>query len=95
MRKPRVPIVEIPPTTLKKFATGSGNADKPKMLAEAIRRLAYGGSSLDEADALWLLQMGLHYYGGEGKIELPAKNYEAMAAITWPDPPYVGPDLDF
>lgn len=45
---------DVPPATLKKWATGKGNADKGLMLATAIRRYGYEGSSHDEADALHL-----------------------------------------
>jgi hypothetical protein len=46
----------LPPASLKKFATGKGNAKKPDMLAAARVRLGYGGADDNEADALWLLQ---------------------------------------
>ena len=42
--------------TLKKYATGKGNAKKPDMLAAARTKLGYAGSDDNEADALWLLQ---------------------------------------
>ena len=41
--------------TLKKFATGRGNAKKPEMVAAARSRLGYRGDDDDEADARWLL----------------------------------------
>lgn len=49
-----MPYIEVPPSTVKKYATGSGAAKKEQMLAEAIRRLGYQGSSHDVADALWI-----------------------------------------
>lgn len=49
-----VPVLDVPPSTLKKFATGKGNASKELVLTEAVRRLGYEGSSTDEADAQWL-----------------------------------------
>lgn len=48
------PIIDVPPTKIKKFATGKGNANKHLVLTEAVRRLDYQGHSDDEADALWL-----------------------------------------
>lgn len=42
--------------TLKKFATGKGNAKKPAMIEAARKKLGYQGKSDDEADALWLLE---------------------------------------
>lgn len=44
----------VSPSTLKKAATGKGNADKGAMLAAAIRKRAYEGSDHNEADAIHL-----------------------------------------
>lgn len=65
-----VPI-HLPPTALKKYATGKGNSDKKAML-EAIREVApkvhehlltYPASKgrYDLADAFWLAHYGTHY----------------------------------
>jgi len=53
-----IAFVDVAPATLKKYATGKGNAPKELVLAEAIRRLGYTGSSHDEADAIWLRAIG-------------------------------------
>jgi len=42
--------------TLKKFATGKGNADKEAMLEAARQRFKPDLASDDEADALWILE---------------------------------------
>ena len=41
--------------TLKKWATGKGNAQKPAMIAEAERRYGLEGLTHDQADALLIL----------------------------------------
>ncbi len=51
-------IVMVPPATLKKYATGKGNADKLAMVMAAYKRLGYDGSDHNEADALWLRAIG-------------------------------------
>ena len=51
-----VPYTEVPPSSLKKWATGKGNADKDTMLETAIRKYAFEGHGNDEADA-WLLYL--------------------------------------
>ena len=58
-------------SVLKKYATGKGNASKPLVLTEAVRRLGYTGSSFDEADALWLADMGARLAGYQ-RPALPA-----------------------
>lgn len=77
-----VPWVEVPPSSLKLYATGKGNAGKEEVLAAAIRRLSYGGHSNDEADALWLLMMaGAHY--GQGATNEHGRR--ALAKVEWPN----------
>ena len=51
-----VPWLLVPPSVLKKWATGKGNADKDTMLETAIRKYAFEGHGNDEADA-WLLYL--------------------------------------
>lgn len=63
--KAGVPVVEVPPSCLKKFAHGKGDASKEAVLVAAVRRLGYEGASNDEADARWLLTMALHFEGIE------------------------------
>jgi Holliday junction resolvasome RuvABC endonuclease subunit len=77
------PFVDVPPASLKKYATGKGNAKKELMLVEAVKRLGYDGSSNDEADALWLRAMALDAYG-EPVVQMPQVNREATGAVVWP-----------
>jgi crossover junction endodeoxyribonuclease RuvC len=75
------PYIEIAPSSMKKFATGKGNASKPEVLVEAVRKLGYRGASTDEADALWLLEMARAHYE---KRTLTVKQVEALDKIDWP-----------
>lgn len=54
----RIPFVDIAPSTLKKYATGKGNAKKELMLAYALEAGAHATND-DEADAYWLRTLGL------------------------------------
>jgi Holliday junction resolvasome RuvABC endonuclease subunit len=79
-----VPYVDVKASSVKKYATGKGNAPKEGMLAAAIRRLDYQGQSFDEVDALWLRAMALDHYG-EPLVEMPGLNRSALAAVPWPE----------
>lgn len=78
-----VPFAEVPPSTLKKFACGKGNANKNEMLLAAAQRLGYSGSSNDGADALWLRAAGLDAYGLP-EVDLPKAQRDALAKVDWP-----------
>lgn len=79
------PFVEVAPGTLKKYATGRGNAGKEEVLAAAIRRLDYQGHDDNEADALWLREMALDYYSGGATSRVPKAHRLALGAVEWPE----------
>lgn len=81
-----IPYVEVAPGSLKKYATGKGNAGKELVLVEAVKRLDYAGSDNNEADALWLRMMALDHYapGDSYVVRMPAANREALTKIVWP-----------
>ena len=80
----KIPVVMIPPASVKKYASGNGNAAKSLMLVEAVKRLGYEGSSDDEADALWLRQMALARYAPEMAVEVPKSHLSKMDNVSWP-----------
>jgi len=65
-----VPYQGIPVGTIKKRATGKGNASKHSMVRAAHHEWMIDGFegliSEDEADAMWVLQCGLDELGYEG-----------------------------
>lgn len=70
-----IPYVTITPATLKKFASGKGNAQKPQMRAAW---LSYSGDDVaddNKVDAAWLRVIGLHLAG-----QLPA-NHEHWSCV--------------
>lgn len=75
--------VAIVPTSLKKYATGKGNAGKAEVCAAAIRRLGYAGHDDNEADALWLRAMAMDHYG-RPVVEMPAANRQSLVKVPWP-----------
>lgn len=78
-------VAEVPPSTLKRFATGKGNASKDEVLAAVVRRYIDVCSPADnnEADALVCADMGAHYLG-RGLVELPKALAEAVDKVRWP-----------
>lgn len=62
-----IPYSGVPVGTIKKFATGKGNANK-KMMIEAAIQLGYSPADDNEADAIHLLRYVL-----DGKLKLNFK----------------------
>lgn len=80
----RIPYADVPPAVLKRYASGQGNATKGAMLAAAIRRLGYDGSSHDEADALWLRALA-HDACGDPIVAVPESHRSALSSVAWPE----------
>jgi Holliday junction resolvasome RuvABC endonuclease subunit len=92
----RQPYVLVITSTLKKYATGRGDADKQAMLLAAERWFPTAQIADDnEADALWLAHAG-YDWAGQPAVRLPAAQRGAIRAtvrkkgvtrpvIDWPD----------
>ena len=79
-----VPVVEVPPATLKKFATGRGNADKTAMVVAARERFGLTGTTNDnECDAFLLWAMARHHYG-DPVASVPKAQADALRKVAWP-----------
>lgn len=76
-------FVEVPPATLKKAATGRGNAQKPDLRAELIKRAGLDLADDNECDAWWLRYTALHHYG-HAPFEVPQNHRDAIEKIDWP-----------
>lgn len=77
-----VPYVVVPPASLKRHATGNGNADKARMMQRAYE---LGGSPAwnnDECDA-WLLRRMLRQAYHLEPMVLDHE-IDAIAALSWP-----------
>ena len=74
-------------STLKMFATGKGTSKKEVVFAEARQRLGYEGTSMDEADALWLMHLGLAHLriraGLDLTVKLPVLHTRALNGVRW------------
>jgi Holliday junction resolvasome RuvABC endonuclease subunit len=81
-----IPIANVAPQTLKKYATGRGDADKRAMLA-AARNECGAAIPIDDdnqADAFWLMVMGVHHYGLAGGSILERVTRASLDRVDWP-----------
>jgi len=80
-----IDVVEVAPNTLKKYATGKGNASKDAVLVAMVRRFPnLDFDSNDLADALALASMGARHLARPVGVEPSKLALTAMAAPTWP-----------
>lgn len=56
-------VIEVPPTSLKKFVCGTGNAKKELMIGHVCKRWGHLFETSDEADAFSLAMLGERYVG--------------------------------
>lgn len=75
-----VPYVEAPPSLVKKFATGNGNADKAAVTAAAVAAGA-APANADQADAFWLRQLALAAAGAPHDDDQEL----LVARLDWPE----------
>lgn len=74
----------VTPATLKKFATGKGNADKTAMAIAALKRGGREFADDNQCDAFWLWVAGMTHLGAP-PFDLPAAQVEALEKVEWPD----------
>jgi crossover junction endodeoxyribonuclease RuvC len=58
-----IQFVVVPPSTLKKFTTGSGAAKKEQMMLEVFKRFDVSAADNNQADATALAFLGATYLG--------------------------------
>lgn len=80
-----LPVVEIPPACLKRYATGRGNASKDDVLQAGVMRSGHTFVDNNACDAWWLWCMAMEHYcpGDAGVPKMPAANREALGKINW------------
>lgn len=80
-----IPYALVPPATLKRYATGRGNATKSDMRMALYQRTGADLRDDNQVDAAWLRYMGLDALG-HPIVALPKQQRDAMNAkgITWP-----------
>jgi crossover junction endodeoxyribonuclease RuvC len=78
-----IPMAIAPPSSLKKLATGVGNADKDRMMLATARRFEWFDGDNNAADALWAATAG-YAQGGRSLVSLPESHLTALSGIEWP-----------
>lgn len=77
------PVLVVAPATLKKYATGKGNAGKDQVLLAASRRFDWFAGGNDEADALFLAAIAAHLAGAP-IVQMPALHTTDLASkVSW------------
>lgn len=90
LRTHGIPVAVIPPSSLKKYATGRGVGDKDDVLLAVARRFDWFAGKNDEADALVLAAMAADHLG-QPMADMPATHRAALERVEWPDLPAVEP----
>lgn len=79
-----VPYVTVTAATLKKFATGKGNATKADMRMELFKRTGIDLRNDNEVDAWFLRQVALHLLGHPDALPLPKSHTDALTKVKTP-----------
>ncbi|MEU4332361.1 hypothetical protein [Nonomuraea dietziae] len=78
-----VPYAVVPPSTLKKYATGIGSATKPDMRMALFQRTGIDERDDNKVDAWWLRAAGLEVLGSP-PVDVPKAQRDALAKVSWP-----------
>ncbi|MFI6160371.1 hypothetical protein ACIA59_10525 [Micromonospora haikouensis] len=79
----KTPYALITPASLKKYATGRGNAGKPEMAVALYKRAGRELPDDNQVDAWWLRAAGLDHLG-HPPADMPQAHRAALDAVTWP-----------
>lgn len=76
-----IPYIDVPPTKLKKFVTGKGNANKEQMAVGTYKRWGREFATNDEVDAFALAMLGWAVLHPENDGHLTAFQREIVESI--------------
>jgi hypothetical protein len=75
-----LPYVLVAPATLKKYATGRGNATKPDMRVELLKRTGLDLRDDNQVDAWWLRALGMDLKGAP-LLTMPQSHRACLAKL--------------
>jgi crossover junction endodeoxyribonuclease RuvC len=77
-----IPVVIVPVSTIKKYATGKGNAAKAAVIEATVRRLPVFQTGGDDnlCDATWACAIGMELIG-QPLTDMPKANRDALKLI--------------
>lgn len=78
-----IPVIEVPPATLKKYLTGKGNATKPDMRVAVLRRFGVDVRDDNELDAFALRALGLDLLG-HPLVDMPVTHRATLEKLPRP-----------
>ena len=78
-----VPYLEVPPSVVKKYATGRGNAPKPDLRMALYQRTGLDLADENQVDAAWLWMLG-HDLAGDPVVKMPQVNRSVLDKLTLP-----------
>lgn len=84
LREAGIRYVTVVASTLKKYATGKGNAPKPDLRMALYKRTGADLADDNQVDAAWLRYMGLDVAGHPEALDMPAVSRAALVKVSWP-----------
>lgn len=84
LKQTLVPYILVPAASVKKFATGNGNAPKPDMRMELYKRAGIDLKDDNQVDAWWLRAIGYALLG-DPLLPLPKTHTVALDKFALPE----------
>lgn len=78
-----VPYLAVPPSSVKRFATGKGTSPKPDLRMALYKRTGLDVADDNQVDAAWLWLLG-HELAGDRVLTMPKPNLSVLAKLVMP-----------
>jgi Holliday junction resolvasome RuvABC endonuclease subunit len=78
-----IPVAVASPASVKKYATGRGNAGKDDVVREVTRRFDWFTGDNNAADSLILCALGADQFG-EPMVAMPQAHRTTLTGVQWP-----------